>query len=240
MTDTNATEKNIVLPSDQEASGRTLGQEELDLLAEVIGAGKLFAPKGKIRQGVGGSFRGSAGDRARLRVHLRIGSHPHRHRGDRPRAGRRDHHHAHHRHGRPDPDSLPGRDPGVCRRGSDHPERDRGNHRGKAQRPDEGDHRHPPLRIALRHDRHHAARRREGYSGHRGLRPGVSRRAPGSQGGDLRRSRLLQPSAGQARHHRRGWAGGFHRPRHRAEDLPLHQQGLGLRRSRIRTTTSWR
>ena len=46
MTDTNATEKNIVLPSDQEASGRTLGQEELDLVAEAIGAGKLFAPKG--------------------------------------------------------------------------------------------------------------------------------------------------------------------------------------------------
>ncbi len=35
------------LPSDQDATGRTLGQEELDLLAEVIGAGKLFSPKGR-------------------------------------------------------------------------------------------------------------------------------------------------------------------------------------------------
>lgn len=35
------------LPSDQDASGRTLGQEELDLLAEVIGSGKLFSPKGR-------------------------------------------------------------------------------------------------------------------------------------------------------------------------------------------------
>ena len=37
----------IQLPSDQDASGRTLGQEELDMLAEVIGSGKLFSPKGR-------------------------------------------------------------------------------------------------------------------------------------------------------------------------------------------------
>ena len=37
----------IQLPSDQDASGRTLGQEELDMLAEVIGSGQLFRPQGQ-------------------------------------------------------------------------------------------------------------------------------------------------------------------------------------------------
>ena len=34
------------LPSDQNSTGRTLGREELDLLAEAIGSGLLFSPKG--------------------------------------------------------------------------------------------------------------------------------------------------------------------------------------------------
>jgi len=34
------------LPSDQDASGRTLGQEELDALAAVIRSGTLFSVKG--------------------------------------------------------------------------------------------------------------------------------------------------------------------------------------------------
>jgi dTDP-4-amino-4,6-dideoxygalactose transaminase len=37
----------IELPSDQDSSGRTLGTYEKDLLAEVIGSGKLFSPKGR-------------------------------------------------------------------------------------------------------------------------------------------------------------------------------------------------
>lgn len=39
-------EKRVDLPSDQNTSGRTLGQEELNLLAEAIGSGMLFSPKG--------------------------------------------------------------------------------------------------------------------------------------------------------------------------------------------------
>jgi len=35
------------LPSDQEASGRSFGVEEIDLLSEVIESGRLFAPKGR-------------------------------------------------------------------------------------------------------------------------------------------------------------------------------------------------
>ena len=61
MTDTKAAENTIVLPSDQEASGRTLGQEELDLLTEVIGAGKLFAPKGKFVKELETRFAGLLG-----------------------------------------------------------------------------------------------------------------------------------------------------------------------------------
>jgi dTDP-4-amino-4,6-dideoxygalactose transaminase len=47
METTKPTVNKMSLPSDQDASGRTLGQEELDLLAEVISAGKLFSPKGR-------------------------------------------------------------------------------------------------------------------------------------------------------------------------------------------------
>lgn len=37
----------FALPSDQDATGRTLGMEELALLTEVIRSGKLFGPKGR-------------------------------------------------------------------------------------------------------------------------------------------------------------------------------------------------
>ncbi len=38
--------RSVVLPSDQDSSGRTLGQEELDLLTEVIASGTLTSTKG--------------------------------------------------------------------------------------------------------------------------------------------------------------------------------------------------
>lgn len=40
-------ETQIALPSDQDASGRTLGQEEIDLLSEVISSGVLTSTKGR-------------------------------------------------------------------------------------------------------------------------------------------------------------------------------------------------
>src|SRR5262245_5246522 len=40
-------EQLLTLPSDQEASGRTLGHEEISLLAEVISSGTLTSTKGK-------------------------------------------------------------------------------------------------------------------------------------------------------------------------------------------------
>ena len=36
----------VILPSDQEASGRTLGEEEIALLAEAIHTGTLTVTKG--------------------------------------------------------------------------------------------------------------------------------------------------------------------------------------------------
>src|SRR4051812_25935047 len=40
-------ERLLMLPSDQEASGRTLGEEEIALLAEAIHSGTLTSTKGK-------------------------------------------------------------------------------------------------------------------------------------------------------------------------------------------------
>lgn len=47
MTDAQKIAKTLILPSDQDSSGRTLGREEIDLLAAAIGSGMLFSPKGR-------------------------------------------------------------------------------------------------------------------------------------------------------------------------------------------------
>lgn len=46
----------IALPSDQDHTGRSFGFEELDLLREVLDAGILFAPKGKMVKRLEGDF----------------------------------------------------------------------------------------------------------------------------------------------------------------------------------------
>jgi dTDP-4-amino-4,6-dideoxygalactose transaminase len=46
MAQTNQDPPTITLPSDQNSTGRTLGQEELDRLAEALGEGMLFSVKG--------------------------------------------------------------------------------------------------------------------------------------------------------------------------------------------------
>lgn len=46
MNDVELCQKPLILPSDQEASGRTFGEEELDLLAQAIRSGTLFSVKG--------------------------------------------------------------------------------------------------------------------------------------------------------------------------------------------------
>jgi dTDP-4-amino-4,6-dideoxygalactose transaminase len=47
MAETIASTTNIVLPSDQNSTGRTLGTEEIRLLKEAIEGGMLFSPKGR-------------------------------------------------------------------------------------------------------------------------------------------------------------------------------------------------
>jgi len=61
MTESRSTMKTISLPTDQNTSGRTLGQEELDLLAEAISSGMLFSPKGRFVKELESKFAESLG-----------------------------------------------------------------------------------------------------------------------------------------------------------------------------------
>ncbi len=107
----------FTLPSDQDATGRSFGDDEMALLAEVIRSGTLTSTKGTVRARPGDAASPeSLGAAPRLRLRLGHGGAPHRGGGHRPRAGRRDRHHADHRHGRPHADPLPGRHPGLRRR----------------------------------------------------------------------------------------------------------------------------
>jgi perosamine synthetase len=54
-------EKPLMLPSDQEASGRTFGEEELALLAQVIRSGTLFSVKGTFVKTMEQRFAGMLG-----------------------------------------------------------------------------------------------------------------------------------------------------------------------------------
>lgn len=51
----------IVLPSDQDASGRSFGEEELAAVAHVLRSGVLFSPKGTAVKGFERAFAGSVG-----------------------------------------------------------------------------------------------------------------------------------------------------------------------------------
>ena len=56
----------ITLPSDQDASGRTLGSEEKDLLAEVINSGTLTSTKGQFVKQLETDFAGLTGSKHAL------------------------------------------------------------------------------------------------------------------------------------------------------------------------------
>ncbi len=53
--------KALELPSDQNSTGRTLGAEELNFLAEAIGSGMLFSPKGRFVKGFESEFAKTLG-----------------------------------------------------------------------------------------------------------------------------------------------------------------------------------
>src|SRR4051794_12833936 len=54
-------EKLLLLPSDQEASGRTLGEEEINLLTEAIHSGTLTSTKGKFVKSLEERFAATLG-----------------------------------------------------------------------------------------------------------------------------------------------------------------------------------
>ena len=62
MTDSGKADARLLkLPSDQDASGRTLGKEEIDFLTEAIDSGMLFAPKGHFVKDFEAQFASMAG-----------------------------------------------------------------------------------------------------------------------------------------------------------------------------------
>ena len=229
----------IQLPSDQDATGRELGDDEmLQLWPRRSRAARSPAPRGSSSNGWKSDFAAYMGVDARLRLLARHGGAAHGDRRDRSRAGRRDRHHRDHRHGRPDADPLPVGDPRVRRRRPAHLQRHRRHDRSGAQPADQGDHGHAPVRQSVPHGRDHGAGPRSRHPGDRGLRPGVRRRDRRPQGRRVGRHRLLQPAAGQAHHHRRRRPRRVRQRRPRPPHVPVHQQGLGLRRQERRTTTS--
>jgi perosamine synthetase len=64
MTEKNVGLESVVrLPSDQDASGRTLGAEEVAALSEVIKSAMLFSPKGRFVKDLEGRFAAAVGSR---------------------------------------------------------------------------------------------------------------------------------------------------------------------------------
>jgi len=61
MADTSVPTKTIDLPSDQNTTGRTLGEEEIHLLSEAIGSGMLFSPKGRFVKQLESDFAAALG-----------------------------------------------------------------------------------------------------------------------------------------------------------------------------------
>ncbi len=144
--------KLMKLPSDQDSSGRTLGDEEIARVAEAIRSGTLISTKGTFVKKFEQDFAQAHRREAFARVLLGHGGDPLRGRGRRSGARRRDRHHADHRHGGAHADPLPGCDPGVRRRRPAHLQRHRGDDRAASHAQHEGDHRHAPVRQPVRHE----------------------------------------------------------------------------------------
>ena len=172
-------EPSIALPSDQDASGRSLGAEEVR-----TGQGDRERTS-DLHQGNGVCHPGTALFRVArsevcCRLLVRHGGRALRDRGHRPGAGRRDHHDADHRHGRDGANPLPGGDPGLRRRRPADRQRHRRYHRRAPQRQDQGHHRHPSVRQPVRDGPdHRTSPGAHGIPVHRGLRASLPRRDGG-------------------------------------------------------------
>ena len=227
------------LPSDQDASGRDLGVEELELLGEAIESGTLTSTKGTMVKQLElefaqliGSPHAVACSSGTAAVHIAVAAldlEP----GDEvittPVTDM----------GALAPHPVPGADSRLRRRRPGHPQRHRRDHRRPAHRSDPGHHRHPFVRMPGRHGTDHGAGRRARSPGHRGFRPGVPGREPGSIGRDHRRHRLLQLPAGQAHDERRGRHRGHRRSRTWPAGCACSSTRPGATAIPTPTTTSW-
>ena len=155
MIQVRSTEPGLALPNDQDATGRSLGAEELARLADVIASGTLTSTKGDARSPSSRQrFAALLGVRARGRLLVRHRGGPRRGRRDRSRAGRRDH------HDRRSPTWAHSRRSSTRARSRSSPTSTRvtGNVTAEtvadcALRPHVGDRRDAPVRQPVRHDR---------------------------------------------------------------------------------------
>ena len=227
------------LPSDQDASGRTLGTAEIDAVSASLRSGTLTSTKGTFVSelesrfaamlGVKHAFACSSGTAA---IHCAIAAID-------PEPGDEIITTSITDMGALAPILYQGAipvfadvDPLTCNV-------TRGDDRRADQQPDEGDRRHPPLRQSVRHRGYRRARQPSRHPGDRGLRagvPGVLRRAASS----ARSARSGCFSLQQGKHITTG-EGGLVVTNDDALARRMylyHQQGMGVRRSRSPTTTS--
>ena len=68
----------MMLPSDQDSTGRTLGAAELAYLMEAVNSGTLSTTKGKFGKLLETEICRGAGRKIRLRLYIRFGGDSHR------------------------------------------------------------------------------------------------------------------------------------------------------------------
>ena len=92
MSESKSAVQKMTLPSDQDATGRTLGDEEIAAVSAAIAQRHADQHQGNFVKTLEKEFAGPAGRQARLRLRLGHGGRAPGGRGPRPRAGRRDRH----------------------------------------------------------------------------------------------------------------------------------------------------
>ncbi len=106
----------IKLPSDQDASGRTFGAEEIAAVTEVLQSGILITTKGKYGKMLEEEFRPKTRRQIRLRLQFRLGGGSRRGCSDKSESRRRSRDDFDYRYGRADADYLSGRNSRFRRR----------------------------------------------------------------------------------------------------------------------------
>ena len=192
----------LPLPSDQDASGRTLGEEEIRNLTDVIRSGTLTSTKGNFVKQLESPLGRTARNEVRLRLLARLG-------GDSLRRGRR------RLRSRAMKSSLlrspiwapslpffTRRNSGLCRCRSGYLQCHAGTIERSAEPADQSGHRHAPVREPCDMTGLWTSADRAGHRSDRGLRAGFSGASSGSACRHDRRHWRLQLAAGQAHYNR--------------------------------------